>query len=300
MAVYSIRDIEKLTGIKAHTLRAWEQRYDLVTPRRTETNIRYYLDEDLRELLNIALLNKNGKKISKIAAMSRSERVEAVAEISSINVSPDAQLDALTLSTVEMDEFKFSHILDTNIKQRGFEETMLEVVYPFLSKLQVLYFTGSMKAVQESFIATLIRQKIIAATDQLKLPRRRREPVFVLYLPKGESQELSMLFIQYLLRRRGYTTLYLGTDIGPTDLGDVAATLRIDYIYTILSNNFVEAPVARHVKEVLEACPAASLLLSGPQASLHQIENNARTRIIEGLDAMLAFAESLKEVELVQ
>ena len=186
MAVYSISDLEKLTGIKAATLRAWEQRYGIIKPRRTETNIRYYLDEDLRELLNIALLNKNGLRISKIARMREEERAERVAAISSIQVTPDTQLDTLTLSTVELNEFKFSHIVDTNIRQRGFEETMLEVIYPFLDKIGVLYFTGSITAVQEAFISNLIRRKLIAAVDDLPNPEPDQGPVFCLYLPEGD------------------------------------------------------------------------------------------------------------------
>jgi DNA-binding transcriptional MerR regulator len=233
LAVYSISDLEKLTGIKAATLRAWEQRYDIVTPKRTATNIRYYLDEDLRELLNVALLNKNGMRISQIAKMRTEERSKKVVAISSINVSPDTQLDALTLSAVEMDEFKFSHIIDTNIRQRGFEETMLEVIYPFLDKLGVLYFTGSVTPVQEAFIGNLLRRKLIAATDALPATRQRVSPVFALYLPDGERQELSLLFVEYLLRKRGFLTLYLGGDVSVSDLVDVVNCTRVDYLFTI-------------------------------------------------------------------
>ncbi|MEL7161592.1 MAG: MerR family transcriptional regulator, partial [Bacteroidota bacterium] len=263
MAVYSISDLEKLTGIKAATLRAWEQRYAIVTPKRTATNIRYYLDEDLRELLNVALLNKNGIKISKIAKMPTDERAERVASLSSINVSPDTQLDALTLSTVEMDEFKFSHIVDTNIRQRGFEETMLEVIYPFLDKLGALYFTGSVKPVQEAFISNLIRRKIIAAIDALEPPRRRTGPAFCLYLPAGERQELSLLFVNYLLRKRQFTTKYLGGDVAVSDLADVVNCSRVDYFFTIISNAFTHEPVEHHVDAVLENCQQATLLLTG-------------------------------------
>jgi len=294
VAVYSISDLEKLTGIKAATLRAWEQRYDIVKPKRTETNIRYYLDEDLRELLNVALLNKNGMRISQIAKMKADERSEKVVAISSINVSPDTQLDALTLSAVEMDEFKFSHILDTNTRQRGFEETMLQVVYPFLDKLGVLYFTGSVTPVQESFISNLIRRKLIAATDRLPTPQRKKLPVFGLYLPDGEHQELSLLFVEFLLRKRGFFTRYLGGDVSVADLADAAHCTRIDYLFTIFSNAFVHEPVDRHVSGVLENCPDATLLLSGYQANIHDFSGEDRVEVLAGLDDMLTFVETLK------
>ncbi|MBC6992717.1 MerR family transcriptional regulator [Neolewinella lacunae] len=294
MAVYSISDLEKLTGIKAATLRAWEQRYEIITPKRTDTNIRYYLDEDLRQLLNVALLNKNGMRISKIASLSRDERAEKVASISSINVSPDTQLDALTLSTVEMDEFKFSHIIDKNIHQRGFEETLLEVVYPFLDKLGLLYFTGSINPVQEAFISNLIRRKIIAATDALPPQRQKRSPVFCLYLPDGERQELSLLFINYLLRKRRFSTIYLGADVGVADLADATRCTTIDYLFTIFSNAFIHEPVEQHVKSVLHNCPDATLLLTGYQATLHDFGDNSRVRVVSGLEEMLLFVQRLK------
>lgn len=295
MAVYSISDLEKLTGIKAATLRAWEQRYDIVTPKRTSTNIRYYLDDDLRELLNVALLNKNGLRISKIAKMREEERAERVAAISSINVSPDTQLDTLTLSTVEMDEFRFSHIVDANIRQRGFEETMLQVIYPFLDKIGVLYFTGSITAVQEAFISNLIRRKLIAATDALPAPEMKEGPSFCLYLPEGERQELSLLFINYLLRRRHFPTIYLGGDISPADLAAVTARRQVDYFFTIFSDAFVHEPVEQHVETVLRGCPDSQLLLTGYQAMMHDFSDNKRVKSVSGLEELLSFATALRQ-----
>ena len=293
MAVYSISDLEKLTGIKAATLRAWEQRYDIVTPRRTETNIRYYLDEDLRQLLNIALLNKNGVKISKIAKMPAEERAERVASLSSISVSADTQLDAMTLATVEMDEFKFNHILETNIKQRGIESTMLRVIYPFLEKLGVLYFTGSVNPIQEAFIGSLIRQKLVAAVNAMPVVREGKAPAFALYLPDGERQELSLLFVNYLLRERGFRTIYLGGDVSASDLADFYQCQQPDYLFTIISNAYIHEPVEQHVSGALQACPESTLLLTGYQASMHDFSGVERLRVVQGLDEMLAFANDL-------
>ncbi len=198
MAVYSISDLEKLSGIKAHTIRVWEQRYDIIQPKRTKTNIRYYQDEDLKLLLNIALLNKNGIKISKIAKMTNKEIAEKVAAISEINFEYGTQLDALTISMIEMDEFKFDRIISTNIQQLGFERTMLEIIYPFLDKLSVLWLTGSINPVQENFMSYLIRQKLIVAINNLPLLQSKDTKKFIIYLPEGERQELSLLFMSYL------------------------------------------------------------------------------------------------------
>lgn len=287
MAVYSISDLEKLTGIRAHTIRAWEQRYGIIEPRRTAANIRYYQDDDLRELLNIALLNRNGYRISKIARMPPRERSQRIADLTSLNVSPDTQLDALTLSTVEMDEFTFSHIVDTNVQQRGFEETMLEVIYPFLDKLGVLYFTGSIAPVQEALISNLIRQKILAATDRLPpRPREPAAPTFALYLPEGERQELSLLFIQYLLRKRGFPTVYLGPDTAPKDLGDAARCTHLDYLFTVATTGFAA---------VREHCPDSTLLVSGPftEQLAQRTAADERVRYIRGLREMLDFLDTI-------
>ncbi|MCC6723473.1 MAG: MerR family transcriptional regulator, partial [Saprospiraceae bacterium] len=132
MAIYSISDLEKLSGIKSHTIRIWEQRYGILRPKRTETNIRFYEDEDLQQLLNVALLNRHGFRISKIAEMSKEDLAEQVSQVSNFKYELDAQLDVLTLSVIEMDEIKFSRIFDKHVEQLGFERAMLEVVYPFM------------------------------------------------------------------------------------------------------------------------------------------------------------------------
>ncbi|MEL7120513.1 MAG: MerR family transcriptional regulator, partial [Bacteroidota bacterium] len=229
MAVYSIRDLEKLSGIKAHTIRIWEQRYGIIVPQRTKTNIRYYEDEDLKYLLNIALLNKNGIKISKIAKMSKGEVAEKVAAISEINFEYGTQLDALTISMIEMDEFKFDRIISTNIQQLGFERTMIEIIYPFLDKLSLLWLTGSINPVQENFMSYLIRQKIIVAIDEEPLVSGKNVPKFIIYLPEGEKQELTLLFMHYLLKARRNQVIYLGQDISIIDLKDACKIHQPDF-----------------------------------------------------------------------
>ncbi|MEL6124360.1 MAG: MerR family transcriptional regulator, partial [Bacteroidota bacterium] len=130
MVIYSIKDLEKLSGVKAHTLRIWERRYEILKPKRTPTNIRYYMDEDLKHILNVALLNRNGFKISKIAKMGAEEIQKHVAEITDIDESFEGQLDTLTISLLELDEEKFVKLLNKNIEQHGFKEAMLDVIYP--------------------------------------------------------------------------------------------------------------------------------------------------------------------------
>ncbi len=294
MAVYSISDIAELTGIRPTTLRAWEQRYDLVTPHRDASNTRCYGEEDLRTIYTVALLNRHGHRISKIAAMPAAERSRRVAELSSLDVKDGVELDVLTLAVAELDAHRLGLILDANTEQRGFEETMMRVVYPFLDKLGLLYFTGAVTAVQESFVSSFIRQKIIAATDGLSTVSVRDAPTVALFLPAGERQELSMLFVQYLLQKRGLNVVYLGTDIGAEDLADVCRMRPVSYLLTQLSTSFVAQPAEQLVDDILASCPDAELIVTGYQVQIHDFTDRLRVRPVRGLEELLGLVETIR------
>ena len=160
MPTYSIKELEQLTGIKAHTIRAWEQRYAILNPSRTSTNIRSYSESDLKYLTNVALLNKNGHKISHIVKMSHSDIDVKTAEYRSVDAAFLQELDVLTAAMLEMDAVRFETIMDSYIAKLGLEATMAELVYPFMEKLVVLWMTNSIDYCQQHFTVALIRQKI--------------------------------------------------------------------------------------------------------------------------------------------
>lgn len=292
VAIYSIKDLEKLSGIKAHTIRIWEQRYGIIVPKRTHTNIRYYEDNDLKLVLNIALLNRNGIKISKIAEMSPEEIAEKVGAISEINFEYGTQLDALTISMIEMDEYKFDRIVSTNIQQIGFERTMLDIIYPFLDKLSLLWLTGSIHPVQENFISYLIRQKLIAAIDKEPLLADSHQK-FIIYLPEGERQELSLLFMQYLLKSRRNRVVYLGQEISISDLKDAYNIHKPDFIFTMITETFAKEPVQQYIDRLSETFPDSHLLFSGYQVVRQSVTPRLNTSILKSLDQTLAFLELL-------
>lgn len=289
MAVYSISDLEKLSGIKAHTIRIWEQRYAIIQPQRTKTNIRYYQDQDLKLLLNIALLNKNGIKISKIAKMSEQEIAEKVSAISEVNFEYGTQLDALTISMIEMDEFKFDRIISTNIQQLGFERTMLEIIYPFLDKLSVLWLTGSISPVQENFMSYLIRQKLIVAINELPLTQSNQTKKFILYLPEGERQELSLLFMTYLLKSRKHHVIYLGQEISISDLADACKIRNPDFLFTMVTETFAKEPVQKYIESLAESFPDCHILLSGYQVVAQEVFPPGNVSILKSLSQTLEF-----------
>lgn len=288
MAIYSIKDLEKLSGIKAHTLRVWEQRYKIIHPKRTPTNIRYYEDDDLKLLLNVALLNRHGHKISRIAKMGQNEIAEKVAAISSVNDLSGTQLDALTISMIEMDEFKFERIVAANIEHIGFERTMMEVIYPFLDKLGVLWLTGSINPVQENFVSYLIRQKIIAAIDRTVCTPYPEQRKFIIYLPEGERQELSILFMHYLLKSRNNHVIYLGQDISIQDLRDAFKVHDPDFIFTMITEAFSKESVQTYVEKLANHFPASRILISGYQVIAQGVQPPPNVLILHSLEEALA------------
>jgi len=294
VAIYSIRDLEKLSGIKAHTIRIWEQRYSLIQPKRTQSNIRYYDDENLRLLLNIALLNKNGMKISNIANLSHDEICKSVSSVSDIMVEQDNQLDALTIAMISMDEFKFDRIISTSVQQMGFERTMLEVVYPFLERLTLLWITGSLNTVHEHFMSHLLRQKVIAAIDREPLSISRDTKKFMIYLPQGEKQELSLLFLYYLLKVRKNFVIYLGLDVTLPDLKEAAKVHKPDYIFTFVNEPLAKMSVQSYVESVANTFPDSHLLISGFQIVNKIIRIPTSGNVLNSLVDTIEFLDDLQ------
>jgi len=288
VTLYSISDLEKLSGIKAHTIRIWEQRYSILEPKRTASNIRYYEDKDLKNLLNVVYLRKNGFKISKIAEMSDEDLAQALAEATSSGVSQNVQIETLTLAMMEMDEQKFNNIIDVTIKQLGFEKTMLGVIYPFLEKLSMLWLTGSVAHVQETFISNLIRQKLISATNEVPVTTDKKGKKIVLYLPEGERQELSLQLLHYLLKKRNFKVTYLGGDITLTDVSDAVSILKPDYIFTMITETYVGDSVNSYVLQMRMLFPEVHLLLSGYQVVAQNVLNTEYITVLRSLDETMS------------
>lgn len=245
MSTYSIKDLEQLSGIKAHTLRIWEQRYNLLNPKRTDTNIRFYDDGDLKLILNVALLNDNGYKISKIASMDQEEMRAEVMKLTDRTLTHDDQIHALTICMIEMDEERFDKVLSTNILKLGFEQTMMNIVYPFMSKIGVLWQTGAINPAHEHFISNLVRQKLIVAIDGQVASSEGKK--FLLFLPEGELHEISLLFASYLIKNKGHKVVYLGQNTPNEDLLAVYKIHQPDYMLTVITTS----PSSEHAQEYL-------------------------------------------------
>jgi DNA-binding transcriptional MerR regulator len=238
LANYSIRDLEKLSGIKAHTIRIWEQRYHFIEPRRSATNIRYYTDEDLQYLLNVAFLNRNGLRISKISKMSRIDISKKVASISQDSLENSNQLQALTMAMIELNEDKFEHTLKAAIDKEGFDQVLSGIILPFLEKLSLLWLTGSISAANEQFINHLIRQKIAVHSEALPIPDAEAaalRPKAILFEPFADEQELMLTLVNYLFRSKGCKTMYLGKGINLKNLSAACSAFHPNCFYVMLS-----------------------------------------------------------------
>ena len=296
MAVYSIKDLEKLTGIKAHTIRIWEQRYNLIEPKRTKTNIRYYCDADLKHLINIALLNQQGVKISKIATLSFKEISEQASAITDCTLEYDTQLDTLTIAMIELDEYKFDHILTTNIEKIGFECTMMKVIYPFLERLSLLWLTGSVNPVQEHFMSNLLRQKVIAAIDNEPIvsPHEKDAKRFMIYLPEGERQELSLLFMYFLLKTRRHQVIYLGCDVSCEDLQDAYSIRKPNYVFTLINEPLLKLSIQQYINNLSSLFSDCQILFSGYQAISKDLQLASNVSVCQSLDETIQFIDNIQ------
>lgn len=291
MANYSIKDLEHLSGIKAHTLRIWEQRYNLINPKRTDTNIRYYDQDDLKLVLNVSLLKDNGFKISKIAEMSMEEMFEEVMRVSEKTTSFADQIYALTLSMIDLDEQRFEKIISTNTLKIGFERTMMNVINPFLSKIGIMWLTDSINPAQEHFITNLIRQKLMVAIDGQYPTVREDAKKYMLFLPDGELHELNLLFASYLIKARENKVIYLGQTMPMNDLMMAFDVYKPDYLLTVLTSRPADMSALEYLNKLSEKFPDTEILVSGSQIIGQDLNLPENMTTISNLNHLIEFAE---------
>ncbi len=232
MSKYSIKDLEQITGIKAHTIRIWERRYDIVQPERTNTNIRFYSDGDLKRLLNISMLNASGIKISHLAKFTNSELEAKIIELSQTDHLEEASIKKLILATINFDEDLFENILSNSINDLGIEHTIAEILFPFFQQVGVLWQVGSINPAQEHFISNLVRQKLFVAIDSVPISLSKDGKRVIFFCREGEFHDLSILFYNYIAKKNGVRTLCLGQNLPFSELEKVVCDYRADAIIT--------------------------------------------------------------------
>jgi len=260
-----IKDLENITGIKAHTIRIWEQRYKIFEPHRTDTGIRYYDEEQLRLILNISILNNNGYKISKIALMDKQEIQDLCQELSEHKSKYDGQIQSLISHMMLFDEKEFNKVLSINILKLGLEDSMIQIVFPFLEQIGLLWLAGSLHPAHEHFITNLIRQRLFVAIDNLSVRPLPNAKKFLVFVPTGEQHDLSILFANYVIRSRGHEVIYLGSQTPFEDLYQIFDVRKPDFIFSIITSLNSNVSLQTFINHLGKHWKTTKVLLSGAQ-----------------------------------
>lgn len=263
---YSIKDLENLSGIKSHTLRIWEKRYRIVTPQRTNTNIRYYSNNDLRRLLNVSLLNKNGFKISAIAKMETDELAGHLIRMATEEYTMDTVQENLLLSMIELNEVKFNHAFLSALTKVGFEQTFATVVFPFFERIGVMWLSGTIQPAQEHFFSNMVRQKLIAATEALVVPAQPDAKTVVLLLPENELHEIGLLYYNYAFKARGYKCIYLGQSVPLESFDKIVQMCDPELVVTGMTNSMNNMSIDDYAAIMDKLLSGKKIFFTGPLA----------------------------------
>ena len=266
---FSIRDMENLSGIKAHTIRIWEKRYNLFSPERTDTNIRTYNLESLQKLLNVTLLYNNGYKISKIAKLEEQKIPSLVNEIITQKSEKSHALNSFKLAMLNFDQSLFLKTYNGLMEEKSFTQIFNDVFIPLLNELGLLWQTNTISPAHEHFISNLIKQKIYIHTEKLQFEAPSIEDeVYVLFLPENEIHELGLLYINYQLALQGYKTIYLGQTMPIVSLEDLLKyynNIRFVSYFTVSPTKDEIEDYFERFREVLGKSQGAKLYVLGHQ-----------------------------------
>lgn len=262
---YSIKDLEELSGIKAHTIRIWEVRYGLLKPNRTDTNIRLYDEVQLKRLINVAFLLKNGIKISKISTLSDEKINEQILELyqqEGTEQGIEAKINSLVVAMIELNEELFNQIFLQSVKQIGFANTITKLIYPFLTKVGILWTINNIQPAQEHFISNLIRQKLIAETDKQPLSKKAKQ-TWLLFLPEGEMHEIGLLLANYLIRDKKQQSIYLGQNVPLDDIVQICEQYTPNYLLTFITAPKTQEELQTLFSSIHKATKKSTIAVSG-------------------------------------
>jgi len=271
--------MEVLSGVKAHTIRMWEQRFQMFEPRRTPGNIRYYNDSDLKKLLNLSFLTQQGYKVSILARMSEDELSRRVVDLSLTCTGDESRIQSLTMHMLQLNETGFTQLLSVFIRESGLERVMLDIVFPFFRAIGFMWQTGTITPAHEHFITHLIRQKLIVSIDQMDFVQRENAKRYLLFLPEGEFHELGLLFAHFVIRSRGHETIYLGANVPYGDLKTVYAIYKPQAIMCILTSAQADMTASEYLNQLQTDFPNAQIMASGKFA-LDSADEIASTDIL--------------------
>jgi len=262
MGKYSIKELERLSGIKAHTIRIWEKRHNLIEPSRTSTNIRYYSDDDLKKIINVSLLNNHGVKISHIADLDHEQLVKKVLEFTEKKTEADIYINQVIVCMIDLDEEQFEKQLTALAQKFGMEKTITDVIFPFLDRIGILWQTGNITPAQEHFVSNLVRQKLLVAVDALPIPPKTARTA-VLFLPEQELHEIGLLFCYYILKKSGIRVFYLGQMVPYEDLKSIGQSHHPDFFVTSIISERMPKDLQNFINTLSSDFPTSKIIATG-------------------------------------
>lgn len=286
---FSIRDMENLSGIKAHTLRIWEQRFKLVCPKRKASKHRFYDNEDLKFILRIAFLYNNGHKISSIARMPDEEIKRLSLELKPGAENCEIFINQLMEASIDFDHLYFERILHTCLLHFGFEKAVIAVFFPLLRKIGMLWLTGNVIPAQEHFASALIIKKIVMAIDGLDKPLNNKQRRVLLFTPAGELHEIPLLFMQYLLKKNRVPYVYMGQNVLPETIRECCGKQNVTQLYFHLITNLIRCDLHEYLERLSALFPDKEIFFSGSNTCQVECKLNNVT-LLKNPNEMIGFA----------
>lgn len=279
MRTYSIKELENYSGIKAHTIRIWEQRYNLLSPKRTPTGIRYYNDEDLKKILAISVLLKSGYKISKVAKLTKDELNLELSKIEDNNIDNNTKyekyINSLLAAGILFNEKEFNYHFKKAQELFDLLEIYENIIYPLLMKIGAMWGKDDMNPIQEHFISNLIRQKILKAIDEIEEPNSNRE--IILFLPEKETHEIGLLIANFILKKEGLKTFYFGQQTPVKNLVNFINDKGIKEAIAFVFYSQGKDKFLKFFKLLDEKCKNTTFYWGGLQSALELLNSNHKT-----------------------
>ncbi|HEX7584835.1 MAG TPA: MerR family transcriptional regulator [Prolixibacteraceae bacterium] len=285
MTLYSIKDLEHLSGIKAHTIRIWEKRYQLLDPDRTDTNIRLYSDNDVRRILNVTMLIKSGYKISSIAAFDEAKLQAEVLRINRNFNDPEKNIDQLLFQTVNLNTLGFELLLDKIILDNGFSKTIQNVIFPFFERIGILWQAGSIFAAHEHFVSNLIRSRLIMETGKFENQESAKTVLF--FLRENEWHELGLLYFNFLAAQAGLRCVYLGQSLPFSDLANLLINNEFDFICTSFIHAIEKPELEQYLANLSLVFNRNKILISGRQIAIHKPKLPSNVSVVKNSNDFL-------------
>ena len=295
MDSFTIKDLENISGIKAHTIRIWEQRYQFLKPNRTDTNIRFYNNEELKKVLNISLLNKYGFKISHLDKMNDGEIAEKILSLTQLEAQQERIVNELVESMIDVNLEKLEQILDSYIQSKGIERAITQIIFPFMEKVGILWVTNHINPAQEHIVTNIIRQKLIVGIDSVVSEIKVNKSV-LLFLPEGEFHELGVLFVNYLLKSKGVPTIYLGANVPLRDVEYLVKLKNPSYIYSHLTSVGQSFNFDKFLLNLTKRFTDTPIVLSGLLTNTYEKKIPPQINFKKTLSEVMEFVAHCKEL----